>query len=97
MLSSISVDALNDFHCFHITGHAVVLWLRRYIRIWKVAGSIPDEIIEFFFNLLDPSTALGPGVYSTSNRNKCQNQKKMSLGSKVRPMLEADNLAAICE
>jgi hypothetical protein len=26
-------------------------WLRRYATSRKVAGSIPDEVIEFFFNL----------------------------------------------
>jgi hypothetical protein len=43
--------------------------------------------------------ALGPGVYSASNRNKYQKHKKknMFLGSKVRRMHKADNLTAIYE
>jgi hypothetical protein len=40
--------------------------------------------------------ALGPGVYSTFNRIQLQKQI-MFLGSKVRTMRMADNLAAICE
>jgi hypothetical protein len=39
-------------------------------------------------------TALGPGVYSTSNRNR---KIIMFLGSKVRRVGRADNLATICE
>jgi hypothetical protein len=49
----------------------------------------------FSINLFLPA-ALPPGVHSTSNRNEYQKQK-MSLGSKVRPVLRADNLTAICQ
>jgi hypothetical protein len=38
--------------------------------------------------------ALGPEVYSTSNRNEYQ---KIFLESRVLPARKADNLAAICE
>jgi hypothetical protein len=39
---------------------------------WKAAGSIPDEVIELFpFYLILPA-ALGPVVYSASNRNEYQ-------------------------
>jgi hypothetical protein len=31
-----------------------------------------------FFNLLNPSAALGPGVYSVSNRNEYQKEKNVS-------------------
>jgi hypothetical protein len=41
--------------------------------------------------------ALGPGVYSVSNRNEYQKQKNNVSGVKVRPVSEADNLIAICE
>jgi hypothetical protein len=42
--------------------------------------------------------ALGLGVYSASVRNEYQGQKyKIFLGSRVRPVCEADNLTAICE
>jgi hypothetical protein len=50
-----------------------------------------------FSNYLILSTALGPGVYSASNRNEYRSRKMMFLGSKVRPVRRADNLAAICE
>jgi hypothetical protein len=39
----------------------------------KVEGSIPDEVI-FKIYLILPA-ALGPGVYSASNRNEYQKQK----------------------
>jgi hypothetical protein len=42
-------------------------------------------------NLPDPSG------YSTSNRNKCQKQKIVFLGSRASPIRWADNLTAICE
>jgi hypothetical protein len=38
----------------------------------KVAGSIPDEVIGFFSLYLILPAALGPGVYSASNRNEYQ-------------------------
>jgi hypothetical protein len=41
--------------------------------------------------------ALGPGVYSASNRNEYQKQKKIFLGNRARPVLRADNLTVICE
>jgi hypothetical protein len=43
-------------------------------------------------------TALGPGVYSASNRNEYRKHKKeMFLGSKVRLVRGADNLTDIYE
>jgi hypothetical protein len=41
--------------------------------------------------------ALGPGVYSASNRNNNWKHKEMFLGSKVRPVRGAHNLTAIYE
>jgi hypothetical protein len=43
-----------------------------HIELRKVAGSIPDEVIEFFSIDLILPAALGPGVYSASNRNEYQ-------------------------
>jgi hypothetical protein len=40
----------------------------------KVADSIPDENDFFLIYLILP-VALGPGVYSASNRNEYQKQK----------------------
>jgi hypothetical protein len=38
----------------------------------KVASSIPDEVIGFFSIDLILPVALGPGVYSASNKNEYQ-------------------------
>jgi hypothetical protein len=43
------------------------------------------------------STAPDLGDYSASNRNEYQKHKKMFLGSRARPVREADNLTAISE
>jgi hypothetical protein len=53
--------------------------LRNYAKSRKVAGSNSDETIEFFSIYLNRSAALGPGVYSASNRNKYQKQKKKNV------------------
>jgi hypothetical protein len=42
----------------------------------KAAGSRPDEVNEFLSMYLTLPAALDPGVYSASNRNKYQKQKK---------------------
>jgi hypothetical protein len=42
---------------------------------WNVAGSIPDEVIDFFLIYLILLAALGPGVYSPPNRNEYRKQK----------------------
>jgi hypothetical protein len=52
---------------------------------------------EFFSIYLILPAAQGPEVHLTSNRNGYQKQKKMFLGSKVRPVRRANNLTAICE
>jgi hypothetical protein len=50
-----------------------------------------------FWNL-NLQAALGPGVYSVSNRNEYQNIKIiMFLESKLRRLRKADNLTAIYE
>jgi hypothetical protein len=46
------------------------------LPIWKVAGSSPGEVIELFSIYLILPAALGPGVYSASNRNEYRKQKK---------------------
>jgi hypothetical protein len=71
--------------------------LRRYATGQKVADSVPDEDIEFFSIYLILPSALGPKVYSASNRNEYRKQKKMFLGSRARPVREADNFTAIYE
>jgi hypothetical protein len=56
-----------------IREHEVAQWLRHYATNRKVAGSIPDEV-SFLIYLIFPA-ALGPGVYSASNRNEYQKHK----------------------
>jgi hypothetical protein len=41
----------------------------------KVAGSTPDEEIEFSSIYIILQAALGPRIYSASNRNEHQKQK----------------------
>jgi hypothetical protein len=57
----------------------------------------PMKSLIFFSSYLILPTALGPVVYSASNRNESQKQKKMYLGSRAWPAREAHNLTAICE
>jgi hypothetical protein len=60
---------------------------------WKIAGSRPDEVNDFFpIYLILPAT-IGPGVYSASNRNGYQDSSR----DKGRPARKADNLTFICE
>jgi hypothetical protein len=58
---------------------------------------VPMRSLNLFLIYLILKAALGSGVYSASNRNEYQKQKKMILGSKVRPARNADNLTAIDE
>jgi hypothetical protein len=51
---------------------------------------------EFLFNFLLISAALGPGVYSASNRNEYQKQKNVC-GGRARAVRRADNLNAAYE
>jgi hypothetical protein len=54
------------------------------------------QLCVFSICLILPA-ALGPGVYSASDRNEYQKQERVFLGSKVRPVRKIDNLTAICE
>jgi hypothetical protein len=60
--------------------------------------SSPDGVKYYIFLILP--AALGPGVYSASNRNEYWKHKKkkiMFLGSEVRLVRVADNLTATYE
>jgi hypothetical protein len=63
----------------------------------KEAGCSPDVAIELFWICLILPAALGSEVYSTSNRNEYQKQKKMFLWSRARPTLKTENFTAFCE
>jgi hypothetical protein len=54
--------------------------LRHCVASRKVKGSRSDEVIEFFSTYLIFPAALGPGVYSASNRNEYQKQKNNICG-----------------
>jgi hypothetical protein len=73
-----------------------VSWLRLYAISQKVAGSNTDEVIGFLSIDLILPAALGPEVYSASNRNEYQELNNF-LGSKPWPARKADNLTAISE
>jgi hypothetical protein len=40
--------------------------------------------------------ALGPGIYSACSRYDYHKRTKVFLGSRARPVCEADNLTAVC-
>jgi hypothetical protein len=68
--------------------------LRRYVTSWSVAGSIPDEVIGFFFNLPNLSSrtmALG-SIPSLTEMNTTNLP-----GGKGRLAREAEKLTTICE
>jgi hypothetical protein len=53
--------------------------LRKYATSLKIAGLKPDKVNEFFSTYLILTAALDSGVYSASNRNEYQKQKKRFL------------------
>jgi hypothetical protein len=67
---------------------------RRCTTSWKVMVSIPDVIIDFVFNLLNPSgVTTAVGFLSASNTSEHQ---KIFLGVKLGSR-KADGLNPICE
>jgi hypothetical protein len=60
----------------------------------KVAGSIPDEVIGFFFNRSNPSSRT---VALVSTQPLTEMSTRNLPGGKGRPTLKADNLTAIFE
>jgi hypothetical protein len=76
---------------------SVVRW-GTMLQAWR--SWVRDSIMNaFFFSIyLILPAALGPGVYSASNRNEYQKQKKnIFMWSRARPVRKADSLNAICE
>jgi hypothetical protein len=67
--------------------------LRQYATREKVAGPIPDEVIELFNlpNISSPSMALGSTQLLTEMSTRALPD------GKGRPVLNANNLIAICE
>jgi hypothetical protein len=66
---------LQFFLLFLFGGENSSTVVKDYTISWKVAGSRPDEVNEFFSMYLILPTALGPGVYSAANRHVYQKQK----------------------
>jgi hypothetical protein len=93
--SLLSVHHTHDWKMFKIVNMSgarcsVVGWG----NMLQAAGSRPDEVNFSSYVIL--TAALGPVVYSASNRKEYQKQKKMFLGSTARPARKAHNLTAIC-
>jgi hypothetical protein len=58
---------------YKVNKRMLVAWLRHCAASRKVAGSIPDEDIGFFFQVtLSFQSHYGPGIDSASNRNEYQ-------------------------
>jgi hypothetical protein len=93
-LENISNQFVVSYLYYLMTGTRERRWLRHYATSRNVAGSRPNEV-NFSIYLMLPAP-LGPGVHSASNSNEYQKQKNVS-GIRARPVLRADNLAAICE
>jgi hypothetical protein len=72
--------------------------LGHYATSRNAEGSKPDEINDFFFSIyLILPAAIDPGVYSASDINDYQRQKrKMFVRSKTRSVPKANNLSDIC-
>jgi hypothetical protein len=58
-------------------GHSLAYWLKRYATIRKVAGLIPDKVIEFIEFTWSFQPHHGPGVYSASNRYEYEEKKNV--------------------
>jgi hypothetical protein len=62
------------------------------------AGRFETQWGEFFSIYVILPAALGPGIYSASNRNEYQKQKNiLFLESRARPVRRADNLTVVRE
>jgi hypothetical protein len=87
-------DPLNE----ETTEECPMSWETRGAMLQATRSRIRDPMRSLNFPIyLRIQPALGPWVYSASNRNEYQNLKNMFLGSRERPVRRTDNLAAICE
>jgi hypothetical protein len=60
----------------------------------KAAGWIPDEVINFFFNLPNPSSRnIAMGL--TQSLTEISTRRSFWEGGKTRPALKANNLTAV--
>lgn len=58
-----------------VLGHAVAYWLRHHSISGKVVDSKLNEVNANFLTYLSLPVALGPSVYSASNRNEHHEQR----------------------
>jgi hypothetical protein len=79
-ISLTNIDFNTSIYSANKHFYAVVQWLRHYATGLKVAGSRPDNVNTFFSIYLILPAALGPGVYSASNRNQYQKHKNAVSG-----------------
>jgi hypothetical protein len=68
---------------------------RDRVVVEAISVSSPYEVKALFFIYQVLPFTLGSGVYSASNRNEYQKQKKMFRRRKAWPVRKADNLTAI--
>jgi hypothetical protein len=68
-------------------------WLRNYATSRKFAGSIPDEVIEFF-SRRNPSSR---NMALVSTQSLTEMSTRNFSGDKGRPTRKADNLTTICD
>jgi hypothetical protein len=68
-------------------------WLKQYATCRKFAGSIPDEVIEFFIWRIPSSRIMALGMTQPLTEMSTTN----FLEGKRRLARKADNLNAICE
>jgi hypothetical protein len=77
----------------HLLLYRYILYLRHYATSWKVAGSIPDEIIGFSNRPKPSSRTMTLGSTQPLTEMSARNLP----GGKGRPARKTDNLTAICE
>jgi hypothetical protein len=77
----------DNIYCIFILGTAVAQWLRYCATNQKVAGSIPDGVVEFFIDInpSDRTMALGSTQPLTE-----MSTRSISWGL-MRPVRKADN------
>jgi hypothetical protein len=77
--------------------HAVAYWLRHCATNWKVAGSRPNEV-DNFFNVPKPSGSSRPLGFTEPLIEMSTRSKKITLlQSRGQPVCKADNFTATCD
>jgi hypothetical protein len=74
----------------------LLVWLLLNTLYFSILLHSFDTEYSLFSSYLILPAALGPGVYSESNRNEYPKQENNVSGSRPRPVGKADKLTAIC-